>query len=115
MANKSWKDWEREVASWFGGRRNPLSGRNNVSDSGEKRLGDVVGVGDLVVECKLLKAVASIRRARQTAKLAKENGKRFVHVEREKGDRKLVCFVVDRETAKEIVKFLSTGGRQDGY
>ncbi len=107
--DKSWKAWEREVAKWFGGRRNPLSGMNNVSDNGSRRVGDVVGVDGLVVECKLLKSVAPIRRARTTARLARENGKRFVHIEREKGDRKLVCFVVDVETAKRIAGLFKEG------
>lgn len=102
----SWKKWEREVAGWFGGKRNPLSGRNNYDDRGNRRLGDVVGVNGLVVECKLLKRVASISRARKTRELARKHGKRFVHVERQKGDRNLVCFVVDINTAKELAKYL---------
>lgn len=113
MSNKSWKQWEREVASWFGGHRNPLSGRNNKDDAGNQRLGDVIGVNNLVIECKLLKAIASIKRAKETARLAKERGYGFVHVEREKGNRKLVCLVVDIYTAKQIANFLSNEGRAD--
>ncbi|HIQ31267.1 MAG TPA: hypothetical protein EYH49_03775 [Aquifex aeolicus] len=37
MPDKSWKRWEREVAGWFGGFRNPLSGNSEVSH-GMRRL-----------------------------------------------------------------------------
>lgn len=105
MGDKSWKRWEREVASWFGGKRNPLSGGNNYDDRGRKRYGDVVGVEGLVIECKLLKRVGSISRAKKTRSLARKLKKGFVHIEKEKRSN-LVCFVVDKETAKKIAKFL---------
>ncbi len=113
VGDKSWKQWEREVASWFGGYRNPLSGRNNRDDKGRERIGDIIGVDGLVIECKLLKAVAPIRRAKETAKLAKRYGRGFVHVEREKGNKKLVCFVVDINTARKFAELLSKEGRID--
>lgn len=107
MPDKSWKRWEREVAGWFGGFRNPLSGRNNRDDRGKERLGDVIGVDGFVIECKLMSRVAPIRRARKTRALARKHGKTFVHIEREKGDGSLVCFVVDRKTAEKIARFLT--------
>lgn len=42
MPTKTWKSLERYAAKVLGTVRNPLSGRNNVSDNGIRRIGDVV-------------------------------------------------------------------------
>lgn len=47
-----WKERERKIAKILGGKRNPLSGGSNVTDHGQKRVGDVVGVEDWLVEVK---------------------------------------------------------------
>lgn len=47
-----WKQRERTVAKIFGGHRNPLSGGSNVTDQGHKRVGDVVGVDQWLLEVK---------------------------------------------------------------
>ena len=47
-----WKQRERTVAKILGGRRNPLSGGSNITDQGQKRVGDVVGLDQWLVEVK---------------------------------------------------------------
>jgi hypothetical protein len=41
-SNKTWQQLERYAATIFGTTRNPLSGANNRSDDGSKRIGDVI-------------------------------------------------------------------------
>jgi len=108
MPDKTWKAWEREVASWIGSRRNPLSGKNNVSDDGRPRAGDVVSKR-LYIEVKLRKQVGAIELMRHEYKKSKKTKKRFVGVIREKGRKDLICLVVDKETAKRVLKALEDG------
>lgn len=51
---KAWKRFERWIArKIFGTERNSLSGANNRSDDGSKRVGDIIDqTGVLNVECK---------------------------------------------------------------
>lgn len=83
-------------ARWFDSKRNPLSGRNNIDDKGNRRLGDIV-YPHAVVECKVRKSIASIGRALETKELAEANGKPWVHIERQKGDGKTFALVCDLE------------------
>lgn len=83
-------------ARWFDSKRNPLSGRNNIDDSGNRRLGDLV-YPHAVIECKVRKSIASIARALETKELAEANGKPWVHIERQKGDAKTYLLVCDLE------------------
>jgi len=109
VPNKTWKSWEREVASWIGKRRNPLSGRNNVSDSGEERAGDIIS-DRLHIECKLRERVGAIGMMREERKKAK---KPFVGVLREKRKKDLVCLVMDYDLAKRVLKCLEEGKCED--
>lgn len=112
--SKHWKDWEREVASWIGSRRNPLSGSNNVSDDGKERLGDVI-CDKAVIEVKLRAANATISRARDIYREVKKKAKdkKFIYVERVKGSKELVCLVLPYEDAKKAVQMIAGGGRDD--
>ena len=101
--DKLWKAWEREVAGWIGSRRNPLSGSNNVSDSGKGRLGDIIHPS-AVIECKLRKSVSVISMMRGEYRKAKKEGKTFVGVVREKGKKDLICLVLPYEEAKRVLR-----------
>ena len=101
--DKLWKAWEREVAGWIGSRRNPLSGSNNVSDSGRGRLGDIIHPS-AVIECKLRKSVSVISMMRGEYRKAKKEGKTFVGVVREKGKKDLICLVLPYEEAKRVLR-----------
>jgi len=68
MADKSWKQFERRVAGFFNGQRNPLSGGNS-----KQTRADVIH-DRLFIECKQRERVALIRLWDQVKKLAdKEN------------------------------------------
>ena len=112
--SKYWKEWEREVASWIGSRRNPLSGSNNVSDDGKERLGDVI-CDRAVIEVKLRGANATISRAKEVYKEVKKKakGKKFIYVERVKGSKELVCLVLPYEDAKRAVQIIVGGEKDD--
>jgi len=108
MRSNLWKKWEREVASWIGSRRNPLSGSNNVSDDGKERLGDVI-CDTAVIEVKLRANNSVITRARESYEKVKGklDGRRFIYIERAKGKKDLVCLVLPYEDAKEVVRYLT--------
>lgn len=93
-----WKQLERKVAGWFGTYRNPLSGRNNRGDDGDRRLGDIIlGVG--VVEVKRRKDL-SFQRAWETRRLALHDHKPWAHYEFKTGQHDMVTITVDFKTAK---------------
>ena len=69
-ARNTWKQFERRVASFFGGKRVPLSGGN----SGHTRA-DVMGVEGPFVEVKLRAKSATWSLWENTRELAKEEGK----------------------------------------
>ena len=69
MADKSWKQFERRVADYFHGRRNPLSGGN----SGSGTRADVIHP-TLYIEAKQRKKYTVVSLWDQTKRLAvKEN------------------------------------------
>ena len=103
--DKLWKAWEREVAGWINTKRNPLSGSNNVSDDGKRRLGDVIHPS-AVIECKLRKSVSVISMMRGEYRKAKREGKTFVGVVREKGRKDIICLVLPYDTAREVIRAL---------
>ena len=65
MTNKAWKQRERDVASFFGGTRNALSGGNS-----KVTRADVIH-NNLFIECKLRAKHSAIKLWDDTAKLAK--------------------------------------------
>ena len=69
MPEKSWKVCERRIAKFFGGQRNPLSGRNSKHTAG-----DVIH-DDLFVEVKQRKKHAVIGVWDKAKKLADKEGK----------------------------------------
>jgi hypothetical protein len=69
MADKSWKARERQVASFFNGQRNPLSGR-----SGKHTAADVIHE-TLFIECKLRKKHTVVSLWDETKALADKDGK----------------------------------------
>ena len=108
MTSKTaWKNREAIIAAFFGTKRNPLSGRNNRSDDGSRRLGDIVypfpKEAPAVVEVKLRGKVASVVRAQETAALAKEYGREWVHFESTKGDQSIWCVCLPEELVKEVI------------
>jgi len=103
----AWKEKERLVAKWFDSTRNPLSGRNNVDDSGQRRLGDII-YKHAVVEVKRRKKNSCLLRAKETRKLATKNKKPWVHIEFSTGQPELVAFVFNYEVAEIIAKVLKS-------
>ena len=101
----AWKERERLVAKWFSSCRNPLSGRNNVDDAGNKRLGDVIHPV-AVIEVKRRKANSTLFRAKETRDLANQHKKPWVHVEFATGQPGLVGFVMDFESAEKVAHYL---------
>lgn len=100
-----WKQTERVVAGWFGTVRNPLSGRNNVDDSGARRLGDIV-YKHAVVEIKRHKTVSMINVpcVRDLARKAKLPWALF---EFKTGAADLVKLTVNKETAAYLSECLN--------
>jgi len=70
MSDKAWKAFERRVADYFHGRRNPLSGGN----SGNGTRADVIH-DRLFIECKQRKKHTVISLWDQTKKLADKEKK----------------------------------------
>ncbi|MHA1961086.1 MAG: hypothetical protein ACW99U_12690 [Candidatus Thorarchaeota archaeon] len=111
--SKTWKQFERQLGEWWRGKRNPLSGRNNIDDRGNRRLGDVI-VPELeakdipyLIEAKLHKNIASITRAKETMALAEEHGiGDWFHFERKNGSNKIVLVATSPEWMERIVHFI---------
>jgi len=106
MNRNLWKQRERDIArEFFDSSRNPLSGRNNISDSGERRPGDVI-YSYALVEVKLRQKHAALSRAKVTAEEAKKLKKPWIHIETLKGTKKIFCLCMSKEDAKECIKYL---------
>ena len=104
--SRSWQEKERLVAKWFKTIRNPLSGRNNVDDKGNRRLGDIVYKYALV-EVKRRKE-CSFNFAREARDLAKKHNVPWVVFEFKTKEPDLVKLNVDYKTAEAISEFLAT-------
>jgi len=101
----SWKQKERLVGTWFGTMRNPLSGRNNRSDDGSLRLGDIL-FKEAVVEVKR-RATFSFQHADETQKLAKEYKKPWICLEFKTGKADMVRMSMDYKTAEVVCAALA--------
>lgn len=112
MSNTMWKNFEREIALWFNTRRNPLSGKNNCSDSGEARSGDIVVKPEwsCLIECKTRKTFpksGTYYRALETIKEAKERCiNNWFHFERKNGSKEIYILATNREWMERICAFL---------
>lgn len=104
--SKAWQEKERLVGEWFGSTRNPLSGRNNVDDNGNRRLGDVIHPL-AVIEVKRRKNNSTIIRAKETRDLAKKHNKPWVHLEFATSQPEIVSISLNYEEAKKICKLLN--------
>lgn len=104
--SRSWQEKERLVAKWFNTIRNPLSGRNNVDDKGNRRLGDIVFKYALV-EVKRRKE-CSFNFAKSARALASKNNIPWIVFEFKTGEPDLVKLNVDYKTAEMISEFLAT-------
>lgn len=103
--SRSWQEKERLVAKWFNTIRNPLSGRNNVDDKGNRRLGDIIYKYALV-EVKRRKE-CSFSFAKSARDLANKNKLPWIVFEFKTGEPDLVKLNVDYKTAQAICEFLS--------
>ena len=116
-SSTTWKNEEAKVGRrWFNAPRNPLSGRNNVDDQGNRRLGDIV-YAHAVVEVKVRSSIASLARALQTKALAKTRGLPWVHIERQKGDGQtylLACDVSLMDVAMAAIRGHIEAGASKG-
>lgn len=107
--SKSWQEKERLVAKWFKTNRNPLSGRNNVDDKGNRRLGDIIFPYALI-EVKRRK-VCSFDFAKDARKLA---GKlHWLVLEFKTGEPDLVKINMNYELAELICGFLADKWRKE--
>lgn len=107
----SWKNMERLVANWFCSHRNPLSGRNNVDDEGNKRLGDLV-YKYAAIEVKQHKTISMtnvecIKRPALAARLP------WLLVEFKKGAINLVKLTMDHSTAEFVCNALDQKWRAE--
>ena len=98
--SSGWKRLERLVAGWWGTCRNPLSGRNNVDDSGRRRLGDIV-FSRGVIEVKRRQSL-SFKRAFETRRLAEECGKPWAHYEFRTGQADMVTITLNFDEARYV-------------
>lgn len=103
--SRSWQDRERLVAKWFGTKRNPLSGRNNVDDKGERRLGDIIYPYALI-EVKRRKE-CSFNFAKEARELAKTRKLPWLVFEFKTAEPGLVKINMDYETAQKVCEFLA--------
>ena len=78
MTDKAWKQRERDVADFFHGQRNPLSGRNSKHTAA-----DVIHE-QLFIECKLRKKHTAVSLWDEVKTLAEREGKTPVVVLAEK-------------------------------
>lgn len=85
--NETWKRFEREVASWFGTQRTPLSGGNSKHTHSDS-LHD-----NLYVECKYRKRVAVQGLFDDTAAFAEQEGKIPVVALKQKGSPSFLLVV----------------------
>lgn len=95
---------ERQVGLWFNAFRNPLSGRNNIGDDGERRIGDIV-YAPAAIEVKQHKSVnmRNVECIKYPALAAKKPWALF---EFKKGAINLVKLTTDHKTMKAICGFL---------
>lgn len=93
----AWKNKERLVAGWFKTMRNPLSGRNNIGDNLQRRIGDII-YPHAVVEVKRRKSVG-MKLAQETRKDGKEAGKPWLHFEFATGQPDIVKITVNYRIA----------------
>ena len=107
-----WKDFEREVAHWFGTARNIGSGKINSNDEGDPRPGDVIckpGWGALI-ECKTRKDFpksGSYNRALATSNEAKKEKLRsWFHFERKNGSKQVYILATNGEWMERICTFI---------
>ena len=103
MSGSTWKGKERIVAGWFDGYRNPLSGRNNRDDKGNRRVGDVI-YPPALIEVKYRSKVSSITRAKETQRLADKEKLPWLHIEFQRGSNACVAIVLTAELAEEMVR-----------
>jgi hypothetical protein len=131
--SKSWKKTEDLFGEFFGVRRNPLSGRNNLSDDGSRRLGDLLyqkavievkqrkkgkmasalrarKIREIVKKFKLsgisfmeVGSSATLTRAIETEALAAEHGLPFLHAEKMKNDKNIWVLVADKYWIQKFV------------
>jgi len=112
--NTIFKNFEEQVGQWFGVHRNPLSGRNNRSDDGKRRLGDILYKYALV-EVKTRRKLATITRALESMELAEKNGKPFIHFERIVGDKKVIVTVCHEDLVVKFVKLVDLLFRDEKF
>lgn len=106
----SWKVMERKVAEWFGSHRNPLSGRNNVDDEGERRLGDIVyKFAAIEVKQKKTVSMVDVDCIKVPAMAAR---KPWLLVEFKKGAPNLVKLTMDHATAEYVCQALDKRYRE---
>ena len=104
--SRSWQEKERLVAKWFGTKRNPLSGRNNIDDKGNRRLGDII-YPYAVVEIKRRKECSFIF-AKAVRKLANQQKLPWIVFEFKTAEPDLVKLNLDYKTAQAVCEFLAT-------
>lgn len=105
MGDKLWKAFERWVGKHIfdGAPRNPCSGANNRTDSGDERPGDIIHPR-YQVECKLRDKMSIFRWWDKLKEEAKKTGKIPVLILREKGDAKDVLVVIHWKYFKHLIK-----------
>lgn len=98
MSNKTWKNVERRIASFFKTKRNPLSGQNS------RHTGADILHDKLFVEVKMRKQIPFLKLFKETSELAKKENKIPVVVFVEKGSRTpiLMCNLYNLKELREV-------------
>lgn len=110
--NGMWKAFERQIATWFKTVRNPLSGRNNYTDSGEQRPGDVILDSKMktLIECKTRNKyhkTGIYSRALETVLETKKlKLKHWFHFERKNGSKKIYVLATNEKWMEKICGFI---------
>ncbi|MEM3422979.1 MAG: hypothetical protein QXE51_00200 [Nitrososphaeria archaeon] len=104
MPNKTWKSFERTVASFFKGKRNPLSGSNS-----KQTYSDVID-GDFYVECKYRSDLSMWNLYEDVSKKARLEGKIPVLAFKLKGKKGFLIVVHSDNCENFAKKFIQKRG-----
>jgi len=112
MSNTIWKSFEKFIGKAIGTDRIPLSGRNNIDDDGNRRIGDICMPGrwNAMAECKTRKDYPKSGiwpRIIETIEDAEKSGKKhWFHFERRKGNKQIFIIAVNKDWIVPICNFI---------
>ena len=94
MTDKSWKQLERRVARWMGGRRVPLSGANNKFRSGD------VDHPRLFIEAKQRKKLGFLKWILKAQEDNEKEAREFYKREEQRNEKRVLLVVHEKKSHK---------------